>query len=485
MRHRREIFKIRKFRRIYDKTHNHFRFLVEYETNAEATERTIEIAEAFGLGIDDAQKFPVLNAELHIKTNDIVYITGDSGSGKSVLLKAIRKDLDTEALEMSEVEIDAEKPIIETVGATIEQAIELLSKVGLNDAFLFLRKYSQLSDGQRFRYRLAKFLESKKQWLIVDEFAATLDRDTAKIVSYNLQKLARQQSRAVIVATTHDDLTEDLAPSVLVRKRFGEEIDIKYYPNTPATECSLLKDMTVEAGTLKDWRKLAAFHYRSHNLSAIRGIFAIKRKDELCGVIVYCYPFPACAGRKLVLQKMNLKEINQKLSLLSRIVIHPKYRSIGLGEKLIKDSLPLAGTPYVEMIAVMPKYNPFAEKAGMQKIFIKNPPKEAANVTAELERLGLDLHFLGSQRYILKKLANLTEKQLTELKTVFRQNGHPMYRELLGVIRHKKTEVKKDWATELKAADLEVLTRLVKIAAILLQTKVYLFWHRPSERAVT
>jgi ABC-type ATPase with predicted acetyltransferase domain len=45
------------------------------------------VAEAFGLGIDDAQVFKVLDAELKISPADVVYITGDSGSGKSVLLR--------------------------------------------------------------------------------------------------------------------------------------------------------------------------------------------------------------------------------------------------------------------------------------------------------------------------------------------------------------------------------------------------------------
>jgi len=56
----------------------------------------------------------------------------------------------------------------------------------------------------------------------MDEFAATLDRDTAKIVAYNLQKLARQQGKAVLAATTHTDLLEDLTPSVHIHKRYGK-----------------------------------------------------------------------------------------------------------------------------------------------------------------------------------------------------------------------------------------------------------------------
>jgi len=86
--------------------------------------------------------------------------------------------------------------------------------------------------------------------------------------------------------------------------------------------------MKVERGTLDDWQKLNVFHYRSHNTSARRGIFAIRRHGELCGIIVYCYPFPQCAGRSLVLPKMGLKELNQRLAVISRIVIHPKYRTI-------------------------------------------------------------------------------------------------------------------------------------------------------------
>jgi ABC-type uncharacterized transport system YnjBCD ATPase subunit len=126
------------------------------------------VAEAFGLGVDEERKFPVLNAELKIGPTDIVYITGDSGSGKSVLLRAIRQDLGDEAVDMAEIQVDQDKPLIETVGATVEEGLELLSKVGLNDAFLFLRTYNQLSDGQKYRYRLAKFLESKKQWWLME-----------------------------------------------------------------------------------------------------------------------------------------------------------------------------------------------------------------------------------------------------------------------------------------------------------------------------
>jgi len=438
------------------------------------------VAEAFGLGIDEAQKFKVLDAELKIGPKDVVYITGDSGSGKSILLRAIRADLGQEAIDLSEVAVDPEKPLIETVGATVEQGLELLSKVGLNDALLFLRSYSQLSDGQKYRYRIAKLIESGKQWWLMDEFAAMLDRDTAKIIAYNLQKIARQQGKAVIAATTHSDLQEDLKPSVVIRKRFGEEIKIDYYQNILAKECSLTKEMKIKPGTKEDWQKLSAFHYRGHGTSVVRKIFKMVRDDEVCGVIVYTYPPPACYGRRLVLPRMSIQEMNKKLSTINRIVIHPKYRTIGLGEKLIHDTLPQVGTSYVELIAVMAKYSPFAEKSGMQKVAEQQSVESVKALMQTLLRLGFNLQLLCSQRYVESKLEIMTEEQMLELKSAFTANKHPRFKKEVAGNKHNPYGKTSDYIKYVQTADSLKLSRLIKILAMLSQTKVYLFWRTSS-----
>ena len=476
MRRRREFFRVRKVRRIYNKAENKFAFNISYETHTKITPRSLVVAEAFGLGIDEAQTFKVLDAELRIAPSDVVYITGDSGSGKSVLLRALRADLGDEAIDLSEVLVDPEKPLIETVGATVEEGLELLSRVGLNDAFLFLRSYSQLSDGQKYRYRIAKLIESKKQWWLMDEFAACLDRDTAKIIAFNLQKIARQQGKAVIAATTHSDLFEDLSPSVHVHKRFGEEIEIKYYPNLPVAECSLVREMKVEVGTKKDWEKLCVFHYRGHKTSVPRRIFRLVRGSELCGVIVYCYSPPACFGRRLVLPRMTMQDMNRQLSTINRVVIHPKYRTVGLGAKLIRETLPLAGTVYVELIAVMAKYSPFAEKAGMRKIAVQQSVETVSKISSMLLELGFDMQLLGSERYVKAKLENLTSAQLSSLRGAFVKNSHPRFKKEFGATRHQPFGKTSDYIKGIENADSEKLARLIKIVGMLLQTKVYLFW---------
>jgi len=476
MRRRIEQFRVRRVCRTYDREQGKFSFNISYETTVKLTPRALVVAEAFGLGVDEAQKFTVLDTELKIAPTDIVYITGDSGSGKSVLLRALRKDLGEEAVDLNEVIVETDKPLIETVGNTVEEGLELLSKVGLNDAFLFLRTYGQLSDGQKYRYRIAKLIESGKQWWLMDEFAACLDRDTATIIAFNLQKIARQQGKAVIAATTHSDLLEDLNPSVLVHKRFGKEIQVKYFQNKPTSECSLVKEMRIEQGTIKDWHSLSSFHYRGHLVAGPRKVFRLMRGEELCGVIVYCYPPPSCFGRRLVLPHMSMQELNKKLSIINRVVIHPKYRTISLGSRIIRDTLTSAGPPYVEMVAVKPKYNPFAEKAGLIKIVEQKPLESILRICDLLAYFGFSLPLLGSERYVLEKLEGLKSEETVQLKELFIKNKHPRFKKEFAVSRHQPFGKTSDYVKCIENADSIKMAKLVKLVGMLIQTKAYLFW---------
>ena len=312
----------------------------------------------------------------------------------------------------------------------------------------------------------------------MDEFCSTLDRDTAKIVSFNLQKIARKEGKAVIAATTHTDLLGDLNPSVHIHKRFGKEISVNYYPNEPNRECSLVKEIHVKEGTFEDWKKLAGFHYRSHRIAAPRKIFCLKREDELCGVIVYCYPPPACFGRRKVLPKMSMKELNQKLSIISRAVVHPKYRTVGLGVKLVRETLPLAGTLYVEMVAVMAKYNPFAEKAGMQKITEQPPSKKVLAIASVLISTGFNIQLLGSEKYVAKKLQSLKAEDLAKIREAFIHNKVPRFMKYF--FPHDPYGRMELYREKVREASLEKLAHLIKVCGLLLQTKVYLFWSSDS-----
>lgn len=125
--------------RRYDSERGCYVYDIAFRTRVPLTERTIGVAEALGLGVDDEREHVLYrDFELRLAEGDVVYITGDSGSGKSVLLGALEEDLGGEAINIDDVDVDAGKPIIDTVGGTFREALGLLSVVGLNDAFLFL-----------------------------------------------------------------------------------------------------------------------------------------------------------------------------------------------------------------------------------------------------------------------------------------------------------------------------------------------------------
>jgi len=476
----REFFEITKIAKKFDRASNTFNINIAYKTATCITPRTLVVAEAFGLGVDKSRTQILYDSiRLHIGSQDIVYITGESGSGKSILLKRLQRLLAPNTFNIRRIHVDHKMPLIDTVGKTVEEGLELLSRVGLNDAFLFIRKYNQLSDGQKYRYRIAKLIEADKQYWVMDEFCSTLDRDTAKIVAYNVQKLARQEGKAVLAATTHTDLFEDLKPSVHIHKRFGKEVRIRYYPNKVNKECSVTKQIRIQAGTIEDYRQLAQFHYReTRGMPPPRKIFTLKRQKELVGVIVYSYPPIVCFGRrKTFTETLTARELNEKFSIVSRVVLHPKYRTIGLGAKLVKETLPLAGTPYVEAVAVMARYNPFFEKAGMQKIVESTPSKPLLDALENLRLLGFNPIMLSSYLANMRVLEKMSNTDIEKVKMILkvlctRQREHG--RRLL---KTKSAFPKSEEIQEaINQIGLEKLAKTLRILSILAQTKVYLFW---------
>lgn len=194
--------------------------------------RVLEVAEGFGLGLEDKEFTVYKDFEIEVNQGDVVYITGQSGSGKSLLLKELAKQIrETEmVVDIDEVKYD-ERPLIDQIGSSTDEAIQILSLAGLNDAYLLVRKPSELSDGQRYRFRIALLMHSGCKVWIADEFGAVLDRVTAKVVAFNLRKQAKKVGATVIVATTHKDLREELAPTIYVDKRFKDKINVEVAGN--------------------------------------------------------------------------------------------------------------------------------------------------------------------------------------------------------------------------------------------------------------
>lgn len=200
-----------------------------FTSSVERTPRVLEIAESFGLGLSDKQFVIYDNLEIEVNSGDVVYITGQSGSGKSLLLQDLSAKMQAEGLkvaDLNKIELE-DKPVIELVGKNTVEATDLLAKAGISDAWIYIRKPSELSDGQRYRLKLAKVMESGADVWIADEFGAILDRVTAKVVAFNIAKVARREGKIFMVATTHKDLRDELGPNLYIDKRFRERVDME------------------------------------------------------------------------------------------------------------------------------------------------------------------------------------------------------------------------------------------------------------------
>jgi len=189
------------------------------------------------------------------------------------------------------------------------------------------------------------------------------------------------------------------------------------------------------------------------------------------GAVVYVCPMSAAPCRSRVLKIGSMKELNEKLARIARVVVHPKYRTIGASVKLLRESLPKCGKPYAEMIAVMARYNPFAEHAGMTRVCESEPDRSVLGAVAELEKLGFTSYLLAVPEYNKQML----EGRVSQVKEILGSFSYPYNRRIAGAHGHFTMEDYQKW---LKKARRDDLARALQRLAQLNQSKVYLFWKR-------
>jgi ABC-type ATPase with predicted acetyltransferase domain len=196
----------------------------------EITDKGASVMRMFGLTSDRlAENEREYGCRLKIEEGDIVYITGPSGSGKSVLLAELERCIrPEERVNLNEVEVPVGKSVIDSIEGDFLTSLRLLSTAGLNDCFCVLRRAGNLSEGQKYRFRLAMSLAAGKKFIFADEFCANLDRITASVIAFNIGRYARRHKVTFILAASHDDILADLSPDVLVLKELSGEDEVIY-----------------------------------------------------------------------------------------------------------------------------------------------------------------------------------------------------------------------------------------------------------------
>ncbi|QDT33466.1 ATP-binding cassette domain-containing protein [Thalassoglobus polymorphus] len=190
--------------------------------------RSSMVMDNFGISFEQGLHVIADGLDLPVQSGQIVIFTGESGSGKSSLMKSLRTELERDhqtIVSLDELDLGTEI-LVDELDLPFEEALQLLSACGLGEAHLLLRTPHELSDGQRYRFRLAKALSSRADWIVADEYTATLDRTLAKVVSLNLRKTADRSATGFLLATTHDDIIDDLSPDIHVHCQLNGTIDV-------------------------------------------------------------------------------------------------------------------------------------------------------------------------------------------------------------------------------------------------------------------
>lgn len=190
--------------------------------------RAASVMKMFGLDLDDVRdRQPIHQVHFDLSAGGICFITGPSGGGKSVVLRELYKQFSTDdKIMLNEISADRNERLVDCFDCDLGEAMRVLSKAGISDAFNLLEKPKHLSEGQQYRYRLAQAFAAGKKVVFADEFCSTLDRLTAAVVACKTARFARKEGLTLIVASSHDDLLADMQPDVVIIKRSRGKTEI-------------------------------------------------------------------------------------------------------------------------------------------------------------------------------------------------------------------------------------------------------------------
>ncbi len=120
-------------------------------------------------------------------------IVGPSGCGKSSILTRIFAP--PQSLEWSAKSVIDDFPR----GVSISDIAAICQSVGFNTIPAWMRPFSVLSNGEKFRVEMARRMlsEGRAGVITMDEFTSVVDRQVAKIGAHAVQKYIRQNGAAI------------------------------------------------------------------------------------------------------------------------------------------------------------------------------------------------------------------------------------------------------------------------------------------------
>lgn len=132
---------------------------------------------------------------------------------------------------------------------------------------------------------------------------------------------------------------------------------------------------------------------------------------SVVGVLIESLPSLGCrlrdhatGGRYRGLSRGDAaRALNAELRCISRVVVHPQWRGLGLAVRLVRRALETMTTPYTEALAAMGRVHPFFELAGMTAYHRPPLPRDQRLLDA-LRFAGIEPWELASERRVVRGL---------------------------------------------------------------------------------
>ena len=281
------------------------------KSNVNRDKYTDYIQEHFDLAVSDVAEVRIPNnlnlSKLGSEWN-IGVICGASGSGKSTILHSLG--------EITEVEFDNNKPLISNFEPmTPQEASSILCAMGLASVPTWIRPYSSLSNGERYRAEVAKRISSNRGGVIlVDEYTSVVDRNVAKSMSNALQKYIRKEKKQIILATCHYDILEWLQPDWIYDLNKGGALEkgdcLRQRPQI---------SLSVYRSTYDTWNIFKKHHYMTEEMNKSASCFVFSWGKQLVA-FVGVLPQPSGYFDKAVRG--------------TRTVVLPDFQGLGIGSRI-------------------------------------------------------------------------------------------------------------------------------------------------------
>lgn len=187
---------------------------VTYQTEFSVirTEITHQIERAFEISLDNLTQPIFSNLSFEISPGEILVVTGLSGTGKTTLLQLLAGKFPPTSGVISLPDnakvgllnpISDPKPLIEVIGGNdTGKGIYWMGVVGLSEPYLYVKPFTALSAGQKYRAMLAHLLIRGANLWLIDEFCENLDIVNTHLLSQKISTLARKVGATVVIASS-------------------------------------------------------------------------------------------------------------------------------------------------------------------------------------------------------------------------------------------------------------------------------------------